>query len=170
MAKAVKLILDLPTLGKAIKAHAGKRAKLDEETQMLGLSAIKAVQDHGNIHYVNALYLALGKGTRHAAMTQWLLAYGGVSANTGKDKAEKPFVFDREKDVEMDLATAEPWYEFKPSPEPDAVLDVAKLVAAVIKKASKPKEGQVVAHADLLDGLRGLLEGVKDEEKAAAEE
>lgn len=168
MAKKLTLIVDLVKLGAAIKAHGVKRAKIDDETQLLAMSAINAVNEHGNIHYVNALYLSMGKGARHAALTAWLLAFGGVSANTGKDKGEKPFVFDKGKEVDLVGGEAEPWFEFKVSPEPDAVLDVAKLVAAVIKKASAPKDGQTVAHADLIDGLRGLLEGIKED--ATAEE
>lgn len=160
---APKLITDLKALAAAIKAHAGKRAKLDDELQTLALSAILAVRDHGNIHYVNALYSASGKGTRHVALASWFMEFGGVSANTGKDKAEKPFIFDREKAVDLESGVATPWFDMKPSQAPDEILDVLKLVQAVIRKAQNPKEGVEVTNFALVEQLAAIVAAVEVE-------
>ena len=64
-----RLTTDLPKLGKEIDNARVKAAKLlDIEFQRLALSAIYAVQQHGNVHYVNALWLAL---PLHAAPAPW---------------------------------------------------------------------------------------------------
>lgn len=158
----MELITDLKKLDASIKAFAKKAASLDKEAQHLGLSAIQAFAEHGNVFYINRLYLSLGKGARHAAMTAWLLAYGGVKANTADGKDVTPFVKDKDARVDLEGAAYNPWYDFKPSAKPDEVLDYYKLLMAVAKK--KPKEGQEVAHADLLTRLNGILAEVAEKE------
>lgn len=110
-------------------------AKLDADIQHAAMSAAYAVQQHGNVGYVNMLYLALSAGVRKSAMTEWLLRFGGVVANTEKGKAEMPFKFDREKPVDLEGGAATPWYDCKPDQEPDMVFDVIAALKAVIKKA-----------------------------------
>lgn len=121
-----KLCVSITTRGK----------KLDADIQHAGLCAITAVADHGNVGYVNMLYLALQAGARKSAMTEWLLQFGGVIANTEKGKAEMPFKFDREKSVNIEAAMAMPWYECKPDAEPDQVFDVVAALKSIIKKAA----------------------------------
>ena len=155
----VTLITDLGRLDKAIRMIAKRGEKLDTMIHVAALSAALAVEEHGNIHYVNALYKACPRGARHSALTLWLTTFAGVSANTGKEKAEKPFVFDKAKEVDIEGGMQEPWYTLKPSPEPDAVLDVRKLLAAVLKKARNPKEGQTVVNYNLVASVESILAG-----------
>lgn len=127
------------TEAKAFKAACdsiSKRgAKLDADIQHAAMSAAYAVKEHGNVGYVNMLYLALSAGTRKAAMTEWLLQFGGVVANAEKGKAEMPFKFDREKAVDLAGGAATPWYDCKPDQEPDMVFDVVAALKHIIKKA-----------------------------------
>jgi hypothetical protein len=158
MTKVIKLITDQTELAKEIKSLAGRAKKLDSDFQHAALSAIGVFKEHGNVFYINAVYNALGKGARHVAMTAWLTEFGGVSANEAEGKDVTPFVKDKNKQVDMDKGQATPWYTMKPSKKPDEVLDLLKLALALVKKASAPKEGQQVAHADMLPELQALCE------------
>ena len=155
----VTLITDLGRLDKAIRMIAKRGEQLDTMIHVAALSAALAVEEHGNVHYVNALYKACPRGARHSALTLWLTTFAGVSANTGKDKAEKPFNFDKTKVVDIEGGMLEPWFTLKPSPEPDAVLDIAKLLQAVIRKARNPKEGQTVVNYNLIASVESILAG-----------
>lgn len=146
------------TLDVAIASIKTKGKALDGLIQQAAMSAAKVVLDTGNIMYVNSLYLALGKGARHVALTAWLLEFGGVSANEGEGKDTKPFQYDKNKTVNLEGGEKTPWFDMKASPAPDAVIDLLKLTLAVIKKASAPKEGQEVAHGEMLSELQALAE------------
>jgi hypothetical protein len=156
----VEYITDMKKLDAAIKAFGKKAAALDKEAQFIGLSALNAFQEHGNVFYINRLYLALGKGARHTAMTAWLLAYGGVKANTAEGKDMTPFVKDKDAVIDMESAAQNPWYDFKPSAKPDEVLDFYKLALALAKK--KPKDGQEVAHEALHQQIAALIKNYEE--------
>lgn len=142
----------------AIATIKTKGKALDAAIQVAAMSAAKVVLDTGNIMYINSLYLALGKGARHVAMTAWLTEFAGVSANDGESKDTKPFAFDKNKTVRLEDGEKMPWFDMKASPAPDQVIDLLALTLAVIKKASKPKEGQEVAHGGMLERLQALAE------------
>lgn len=129
------IITDLAKLNKAIDSIAGRAKKLDADIQVAALSAIAHVEKCGDIGPVNRLFLALGKGHRKSALTEWLLAFGRVVANDGEDKKDKPFVFAKDKATNLEDGDAHPWYEFKPEPAPDQVFDIQAAVAALIKRA-----------------------------------
>ena len=86
-------------LNKEIKAIGTAAKKLDDRVQAAGVSAIWhfGVRTNskgeliGDVGFINRLYKSLGKGARHVAFTEWVTQFGGVSANTGADKADNPF-------------------------------------------------------------------------------
>lgn len=160
------------TLEAAIVSIKNAGKKLDGNIQTAAMSAAKVVLDTGNIMYVNSLYLALGKGARHVAMTAWLTTFAGVTANDGESKDTKPFVFDKNKTVDLESGEKTPWFDMKASPKPDDVLDVYKLLLATIKRATKPKEGQEVTGSEILPELQALAEkyAPKDEEATAGDD
>lgn len=165
MSKQVKSITLIPESGMAdaIKAIKAKGAALDQAIHVAAVSAI-AIADRkdgtGNIHYVNALYKAMPKGARHVALTNWLLAFGGVVANTGGNKEDAPFILDKTEGAHVDLdgAKANPWYNFAPSKAPDEVLDVAALTLKLIAKAKKrqDKDPDAVKGVEMLAELEQL--------------
>ena len=156
----------------AIKQIKAKGRALDALIQQAAMSAARVVQDTGNIMYVNSLYRAMPKGARHVAMTAWLTEFAGVSANEGESKDTKPFSFDKNKTVDLAGGEACPWFDMKASPKPDEVLDLLKLTLAIIKRASSPKEGQEIAHGEMLVELQALAERFApvDEVTEASEE
>lgn len=145
----VKLITDGSLLDKRIAGIKASGAKLDKEIHVVAVSAISRVADHGDVGYVNRLYLALPKGARKAAMTSWVLTYAGVVANDDKaTKADKPFAFSKEKATDVPGSIADPWYDHKPDADPDQVYDLQKAIDAIVKKAKKP--GRQLVNAELL--------------------
>ena len=143
-------ILSNDKLSKLIKIIAKRGAILDNQIHVAAVNAAAHVQAYGDIRYVNSLYRAMPKGSRHVALTEWLLSFAGVRANEGANKGTAPFVFDKAKKVDLETGTATPWYTMKPSKAPDEVVDVLALVMKAIKKGSEPKEGQTVEHAALI--------------------
>jgi hypothetical protein len=165
-------LIDESKLPEAIKAVKTKGAALDQLIHQVAVSAIKVadkVQGTGNVFYVNSLYAAMPKGARHAALTAWLTTFGGLMANEGENKDTTPFVHDSNKELDIEGGLAMPWYNMKQSPKPDEVLDVLKLVLATIKKAKAPKEGQQVAHAEMIGKLEALAEEFATPEEVADE-
>lgn len=158
--------IDTKQLTADIKSIKGRAKTLDGDIQSAALRAIQIAdkaEGTGNLHFVNALYKALGKGARHQALTSWYLAFGGLKANTSASKEETPFVHDSSKQMDLAEATANPWFDMAPSKKPDETFDVLALAMAMLKK--KPKEGQEAAHM----ALRDRLVGVVDEYRATLE-
>lgn len=167
-----RLTTDLPQLGKEIDAARVKVAKLlDVEFQRLALSAIYAVQQHGNVHYVNALWLALPKGARHDAMTKWLLAFGGVQANPDKAKAKTmPFAYLDKAAVAMEKAAAAPWTTFAPS-KPVEAFSVLAQIQKILKTVDSGKREVIGSRAGVaaLRELAAMLEADAEDQDPAAE-
>jgi hypothetical protein len=171
----IQLITEQSALGKAINANAKSAKKVDETWQVLALSAIavfggdgtEECKGTGNVFYINLVYKSLGKGARHQAMTGWLLAFGGVKANTGENKAETPFIKDANKKVDFEKASATPWYEFAPSKKPDEVLDYFSLLMKVVKRSAK--EDQTVKGGELRSEVAALLKKYAEEHGESAE-
>ncbi len=149
----MKLITDKAELVKLIDSIKGRGARLDADIQLAGLSCLDHLAKHGDIGQINRLYLALGKGARKAALTSWLLAYGGVVANTEKDKADKPFIYTKDKETNVQAASQDPWYDHKPDQAPDEVFDLAKALEAIVKKAA----GKTLVHGELLTDVQAML-------------
>ena len=147
--------IETSKLGSAIDAWAKRGSQWIKEGQTLGLSALHALDMHGDVGYVTRLYKAMPKGSKSAAMAEWILAFGAVTANTGKDKAEKPFLFAKDKTCDLVAAEEKPWYDFQPEKAPDEIFDVQKAVLGLFKKASKAKQ---VAHRELLETMKTALE------------
>ena len=164
-------ILSNDKLSKLIKIIAKRGAILDNQVHVAAVNAAAHVQAYGDIRYVNSLYLAMPKGSRHVALTEWLVQFAGVSANEGENKQTSPFVFDRAKKVDLETGTYTPWYTMKPSKAPDEVVDVLALVMRVLKKGTEPKEGQTVEHAALLTMLDAAVseysKSLQDKDDAA---
>ena len=169
-AQAIAIIESGDALNKEIKAIGIAGAKLDARIQAAGLSAIwhfgVRTNDKGeligDVGFINRLYKSLGKGVRHVAFTEWVTKFGGVTANEGADKGDNPFKKDANKVVDLEGARELPWFECKPSKDPDEVLDFyAVLMKALNKKA---KEGQTVKHAGLAEKVRKLIQDEMAEE------
>lgn len=150
-------LLTKAELPKAIESITKRGRILDTDIHQAACSAVAIKAEHGDTMFINRLYTALPKGTRAAAMTAWLLKFGGVVANdgsSGKPKAEQPFLHTKDKAADLDGGIKTPWYDFKPDPAPDQVFDVLAAVMAIIKKA----KGKELVHGELLGTLGAIVE------------
>lgn len=142
-------------LKKAIDAWGKRGTNWVQDGQKLAMQALGHLAAHGDIGAVNRLYLSMPKGSKSTAMVSWLLTYGSLQANAEKaSKATSPFKFDKEKVTDLEGAAKDPWYDHKPEPDADKVLDLQKALAAILKKASKSPQ---IVHPELLEGIRALV-------------
>ena len=162
--KEVSLITDVKEFNALVASISKRGAKLDADIQLAGLSALQRLAQHGDIGYVNRLYLGLHAGARKSALSAWLLAFGALVANTEEGKAEKPFVYSKDKTTDMAEAHANPWFEFKPDPAPDAVFDVQAALIALLKKA----KGKTCTDPTALLKVENLLADLKQGTDTAA--
>ena len=165
------MTIDTKALKNEIKAIGTSFAKMDARVQAAGLLAIQIAdktEGTGNLYFVNALYKALGKGSRHQALTAWYLAFGGLKANSGANKEDTPFVHDNSKQLDVAEAEANPWFDMVPSKKPDETFDVLALAMAMLKK--KPKDGQESAHMALRDKLAGVVDEYRKSLEVDSEE
>lgn len=146
MSKAIAII------NKEIAAIGVAGAKLDERIHLCAVDVATHFAEHKDIGLVNRLYNALSKGARKVAMTEWMLAYLAVQANTEMaTKKENPFVCAKDakgawtKTTDVEAGEAHPWYDCKPDPKPDMVFDFQKMVKAALKKYGEAEE---VKHCD----------------------
>lgn len=154
-------ITDSKAFKAACDSIAKRGKKLDADIQHAAMSAAHAVEKNGNVGYVNMLYLSMPAGSRKAALTDWLLKYAGVVANTEKGKAEMPFKYTKDKAVNLAGGAAEPWYDCAKDKEPDMVFDILAALESLIKKA-KGKEFDTLAMARV-ENLRNDLKNAAKE-------
>lgn len=156
--KALTLITGTAELNKAIDSIISRGKKLDDSIQLLGLSLLAHTQEHGDITLMNRLLVSFPKGSRRNAFAEWALKFGKYSLNTGADKKDVPFHFDRERTTDMVGAEGIQWTEFKPEQDLDKVFDFGAMLQALIKKADQAtaKDPSKVKNGDLIQKAREL--------------
>lgn len=156
-AKATTLLVGVAAITAAIGSITKRGAKLDADIQHCALSILAHVDQHNNVTLINDLYKGMPKGSRKAALSEWLLAFGKCKANEGADKKTVPFLYDGSKKTDMVHAAEKPWFDFKPDADPDQVFDFAKMLTSLLNKASKANPDTLVG-GDLLAKVRQALE------------
>lgn len=137
MSKTKTAYMDKATIESSIKAIATKGKTLDALIQATALSCINHIELHGDVTLFNRLFLAMPKGARKSALTAWALAFAKLVANTGDNKKEQPFSYDKTKATNLPEAAANPWFDFAPDKAPDEVFDVIAALNGLLKKAGK---------------------------------
>lgn len=113
-------------------------AKLDDFIQTTAVDTLEHYAEFNDVRVVDALYKALPKGARHAAMGEYILKHFAVIANTDPiTKVDRPFLNAPEKHNDLDGAKAEKWFDCKPSKTPDQLFDLQAAVRALLKRAGK---------------------------------
>ena len=135
-------------INKAILSIASRGKKLDADIQTAGLSILNHVQEHGDSTLADKLVLALPKGSRKLALTEWLLAFGKlrILEKTNVDDAARIgagalFAYDKTKSTDLESAAAKPWYDFKPEASPLTAFDAQAAVQGVLAKLAKAQAG-----------------------------
>lgn len=146
-------VMDKAALEAAIKSIASMGKKYDKAVHEAAVSCLSHLAQHGDVGFCNRLYLALGKGTRKAALSSWFLSHGALIANTEGNKAEMSFKYTKEKATDVEAGALDPWYDHKPDATPDTVFDLSLAIEAIIKRA----KGKTLVHAEMLVGLQALM-------------
>lgn len=148
-----KTIMGKDQIETTIKRIETNGKKLDADIQAAAVGCINHIETCGDVRLFNRLFLALPKGARKSALTQWGLAFGRMEANTGETKKEQPFVYAKDKTTDIMGAQQNPWYDFAPDKAPDEIFDVRKALAALLNRAGKANS---VSDNELLSKLRSL--------------
>lgn len=127
--------------------------------QKLAMAALTHITVSGDDGFMNRLYLAMPKGSKTSAMSQWILGNSHLRLNDDEaTKKLRPFVKDANKKNNLETAAKKPWYEYAPEPPIDATYDVQAALIAFIKTATnKANKAQQVAHMDLLAQIEALV-------------
>ena len=145
--------MDKAAIEKAIVVIAKAGKKLDEDIQAAAVGCINHIETCGDVRLFNRLYLAMPKGSRKNALTQWALTFGKVEANLGDNKKEQPFIYAKDKTTDLAGGIENPWYDFAPDKAPDEMFDVRKALTVLLNRAGK---AQNVTDDNLLTQLRNL--------------
>lgn len=166
-----KLLEGEGAISKAIASITTRGKKLDADIQHCALSILAHVEAHGNVTLVNDLYNGMPKGSRKAALTEWLLKFGKVVANTDPaSKKLKPFLHDKTRTTNLVGAVETPWFEFKPDVAPDVSFDYYAMLMAVMAKGEKAagRNGVEIKGASFAAKVKEMLEAEMAEQEALA--
>lgn len=130
-----------------IKSVANRSRTLQADIQTVALACLQHTLDHGDWTIaVEAIEgISASKGVKSSKLTQYFEAmlgatYGKYTNDQGNEVLG--FVYDEgrsHKDINMDMAEAVKWYEFKADPK-DNSKDLEQLQAAFLKMAVKAFE------------------------------
>lgn len=135
-------------------------AKLDAFIQTTAVDVITHYAEHCDTGLVNRLYIGMPKGSRKAALTEWLLAYCAVVANENKATAkDQPFVHSKDKVTDVEGGAAKNWFECKLDAKPADVFDFQKFVKSALKKYGEAEvTNMTVEQAHALAALAGIAD------------
>lgn len=137
-------------------------AKLDQDIHLTALSCAAHHLAHRDYTLLNRLWLAMPKGSRRTALTEWYIQFAGVEVNMDKaNSAEKPFIVDAaKKPVDLAGGAAKPWFECKKEKAPDEEFNFEGLLAQLLKRAEAAgAAGKVVKGTELLKAVQEATYG-----------
>lgn len=141
----------------AITAIGHAASAVQNDIQQVGLAVIAHIEKHGEVSLAVKLVNALPEGQRRDSLVQWFLSYSKAGLNKDKaSKAQRPLVFDGEKETDIEGATATPWFKAKKAGNPytDA-LDVQKEVKRLLKRIGDASaKGRSIVGADMIQAIR----------------
>lgn len=140
---------------KSILSIIKRSASVDRDIQLTALQCLNHVELHGDVTLFNRLYLGLSKGMKRNALAQWAIAFGKLEINTGEDKATMPLSFCKGKKTQLQEASETLWSSFKTEKELDEIIDVAKVLDAMLKRMTK--EGVKVSDPELVKRIVAVV-------------
>ena len=162
--------MDIKQLSNKIKLIKTNGAKLDALIQEAALGCIEHAAEHGDVRPANQLWLAMPNGSRRNALGMYLVEYGAIRINTGKDKEAARFKFQKDFETDITAARAVMWYSFKPEKDLAEEFNLSSKLKGLLKAYNKAlSEGQdIKATPDEIQLLKSLaaVERVQDNIKA----
>lgn len=155
-AATVSYKMDVASFDKECAAMQKAGNSVAQRIQKLAMAALDHLAEHGQVAFVNKLYVSMPNGSRKAALAAWFLQFGRVEASTKEDKKLVPFLYAKHGVNDLDGAAATPWYEAAQEKAPDELFDITKAIAALIAKAKKSAKVNDPAALKALETLASL--------------
>ena len=162
--------MNIKELNSKIKLIRTNGARLDNLIQEAALGCIEHAAEHGDVRPANQLWDAMPNGSRRNALGMYLVEYGAIRINTGKDKEQARFKY--KKDFETDLAAARAvmWYSLKLEKDLAEEFNLSGKLQSLLKAYTKAlSDGQAIkATPDEIQVLESLAAALRVQENIKA--
>ena len=162
--------MDIKQLSSKIKLIKRNGAKLDALIQEAAIGCIEHAAAHGDVRPANQLWEAMPNGSRRNALGMYLVQYGAIRLNTGKDKDQARFKFQKEFETDLTAARAVMWYSFKPEKDLAEEFNLSGKLQSLLKAYTKAlSDGQAIkATPDEIQVLESLAAVLRVQENIKA--
>ena len=163
-------IMDIKQLNSKIKLIRTNGAKLDNLIQEAAIGCIEHAAAHGDVRPANQLWEAMPNGSRRNALGMYLVEYGAIRINTGKDKEQSRFKFKKEFETDVEKARAVMWHSFKPEKDLAEEFNLSGKLQSLLKAYTKAvSDGQAIkATPDEIKVLESLAAALRVQENIKA--
>ena len=160
-------IKDLSSKIKLIKTNG---AKLDALIQDAAIGCIEHAAEHGDVRPANQLWDAMPNGSRRNALGMYLVEYGAIRINTGKDKDQARFKFKKDTETDLTAARAVMWYSLKVEKDLAEEFNLSGKLQSLLKAYNKAlSDGQAIkATPDEIQVLTSLAATLRIQENIKA--
>lgn len=162
--------MNIKELSSKIKLIRTNGAKLDALIQEAALGCIEHAAEHGDVRPANQLWEAMPNGSRRNALGMYLVQYGAMRVNTGKDKEQARFKFQKDFETDITAASAMMWYSFKPEKDLAEEFNLHGKLQSLLKSYNKAlSDGQSIkATPDEIQLLKSLAAAVRVQDNIKA--
>ena len=162
--------MDIKQLSRKIKLIKTNGAKLDKCIQDAAIGCIEHAAEHGDVRPANQLWDAMPNGSRRNALGMYLCQYGAIRINTGKDKEQSRFKFQKDFETDVTAASAVMWYSFKPEKDLAEEFNLTGKLQSLLKAYNKAlADGQSIkATPDEIQLLTSLAAALRVHENIKA--
>ena len=169
LTESENIIMDIKQLNRKISLIRTNGAKLDALIQEAALGCIEHAAAHGDVRPANQLWEAMPNGARRNALGMYLVEYGAIRVNTGKDK-EARFKFKKDFETDVIAASAVMWYSFKPEKDLAEEFNLSGKLQSLLKAYNKAlSDGQSIkASPDEVKILESLAAALRVQENIKA--
>ena len=162
--------MDIKQLSSKIKLIKTNGARLDALIQEAAIGCIEHAAEHGDVRPANQLWDAMPNGARRNALGMYLCQYGAMRVNTGKDKEQSRFKFQKDFETDVTAARAVMWYSFKPEKDLAEEFNLSSKLQGLLKAYNKAQShGQAIkATPDEIQVLESLAAALRVQDNIKA--
>ena len=162
--------MNIKELSSKIKLIKTNGAKLDALIQEAAIGCIEHAAEHGDVRPANQLWDAMPNGSRRNALGMYLCQYGAMRVNTGKDKEQARFKFQKDFETDLIKARAVMWYDLKPEKDLAEEFNLSSKLKYLLKAYNKAlSDGQAIkATPDEIQVLEALAAALRVQENIKA--
>ena len=162
--------MNIKELSSKIKLIRTNGARLDALIQEVAVGCIEHAAEHGDVRPANQLWEAMPNGSRRNALGMYLVEYGAMRVNTGKDKDQARFKFQKDFETDITKARAVMWHNFKPEKDLAEEFNLSSKLQSLLKAYNKAlSDGQAIkATPDEIQVLTSLASVLRVQENIKA--